>query len=50
MAMDKNAAALGRKGGLARALALTPAQRSASARKAALERWRKWREQQKEKL
>jgi hypothetical protein len=39
MAKDKAAVALGRKGGKARAKALSPAQRSASAKTAAISRW-----------
>lgn len=38
---DKAAAALGRRGGLARARKMTKAQRSEAARKAVNERWRK---------
>lgn len=37
---DPNAAALGRKGGAARAKALTPKQRSQIAKKAAAKRWK----------
>lgn len=36
---DPNAKALGRKGGIARAEAMTPEQRSQIARKAAAKRW-----------
>ena len=38
---DPNAAALGRKGGKARAAAMTPERRAEIARKAAARRWRK---------
>ena len=38
---DPNAAALGRKGGVARAIALSPEERSDIARNAAAKRWRK---------
>lgn len=41
MAKNKAAAALGRKGGKARAKALTKAERSESARKAVRARWAK---------
>lgn len=38
---DEAAAALGRKGGAARAASMTPERRAEVARKAAAERWRK---------
>ena len=38
------AAKLGRRGGKARAKKLTPSERTAIARKAVNERWRRWRE------
>jgi len=40
-AKDPHAAALGKKGGAARAKALTPQRRKAIARKAARKRWQK---------
>lgn len=52
MPTDKNpaAVALGKKGGAARALALTPLQRSESALKAARARWGPPRKKRKRKL
>jgi len=41
---DPNAVALGKKGGTARAVSMTPAQRSKAARRAIKERWRKYYE------
>jgi hypothetical protein len=47
MAKSKAAQELGRKGGLARAKAMNPKQRSESARKAVLARWAKKRKDDK---
>lgn len=46
---DPNAVALGRKGGKARLLKMTPEQRQAIARKAVTARWAKAREKKNEK-
>lgn len=47
--LTEEARALGRRGGVKRMLALTPAERTALGRLAAAGRWRKWREQQERK-
>jgi len=42
---DPQKVAAGRAGGKSRAQKMTPAERSASARKAIMERWRRYREE-----